>query len=282
MTGGTNVGPALEEAVNMFHNQGKCPWLCKLGRKQGPHRTMIPDIVFDLSAWSLTFQLVLWRFGQNKKTLMEFSIIQNFYDFLFSRATTPFTGIIDSHHLVITGRSGDVAKYLMILSDGESRFPERITAAMSKIKAANIKTFAIGVGAGAKSPKSRYGTTFMKSLSSWVTTQRGCFLSLGVSLFCPIGKPGFAPQCGHICNSDWQRFLWSYPREKKIVFGLCLWVWHRRTNALRANVHSFLTDIILSLCLLTGNNWSKLRKEMGSTFSRLRITINWMMECSNR
>jgi len=53
------------------------------------------------------------------------------------------------------GRSGNVAKYIMVLSDGESRNPKLLTAAMKKIRAAKIKTFAIGVGAEAKSPNSR-------------------------------------------------------------------------------------------------------------------------------
>merc|ERR1711915_295975 len=52
------------------------------------------------------------------------------------------------------GRTG-VAKYIMVLSDGESHDPSRITNAMRRIKSLNIETFSIGVGAMAKTQNSR-------------------------------------------------------------------------------------------------------------------------------
>jgi len=73
MDGGTNVGPALEEAIKMFHNEGR----------------------------------------------------------------------------------SNVAKYIMVLSDGESFAKEKITTAMKKIRAAKIQTFSVGVGADAKGQGSR-------------------------------------------------------------------------------------------------------------------------------
>jgi len=52
------------------------------------------------------------------------------------------------------GRSG-VAKYLMILSDGASANTAGISAAVRKLSAANVETFAIGVGDQSKAAESR-------------------------------------------------------------------------------------------------------------------------------
>jgi len=53
------------------------------------------------------------------------------------------------------GRSKDVAKYIMILSDGQSSDTANISAAMKRISAANIETFVIGVGEHSKLKESR-------------------------------------------------------------------------------------------------------------------------------
>ena len=59
-------------------------------------------------------------------------------------------------HFFTSGRSGDVAKYIMVLSDGESRNQASITTAMKAISAARIKTFVVAVGAAGQQEESRY------------------------------------------------------------------------------------------------------------------------------
>ena len=63
--------------------------------------------------------------------------------------------------LCTLGRTGDVAKYIMVLSDGESRTKESITTAMKDISAARIKTFVVAVGASAQQEESRYEIYFL-------------------------------------------------------------------------------------------------------------------------
>jgi len=59
------------------------------------------------------------------------------------------------HMFNTEGRSGDVAKYIMVLSDGESRNQASITTAMKAISAARIKTFVVAVGAAGQQEESR-------------------------------------------------------------------------------------------------------------------------------
>ena len=54
-----------------------------------------------------------------------------------------------------SGRIDGAAKYVIVLSDGESSDVGGITAAMKKISAAKIETFVIGVGQYSKRPESR-------------------------------------------------------------------------------------------------------------------------------
>jgi len=53
------------------------------------------------------------------------------------------------------GRTDGAAKYVIVLSDGESSDVEGITAAMKKISASNIQTFVIGVGQYSMLPESK-------------------------------------------------------------------------------------------------------------------------------
>ena len=58
------------------------------------------------------------------------------------------------------GRHG-IAKYIMILSDGASANTAGISAAVRRISAAHIDTFAIGVGDQSKAAEPMYGFLYL-------------------------------------------------------------------------------------------------------------------------